>query len=196
MALNSLEADRLDIIDYTSRFPELKGAHHFVFNEVRPPGTKPAYVIMGINPGESQRPETAWTNIISDYVDKSPFVMTELFFWSSRNLTHFREKFGILQESPHLNFCVEKNKRLIRFYRPKAVICSGLGLISICQENFDLRYLRTGRRDDGTRTYELFKDENGITWIFTKHWTGARGYTKEDKRLIKEVIGREGSEHD
>jgi hypothetical protein len=76
----ALENDKFKIEEYTRRYPELSAAHHFVFNEVRPPGQDPKFVIMGVNPGESDRPETSWTNRITEYLGGRPYVMAELFF--------------------------------------------------------------------------------------------------------------------
>ena len=188
-----LDSDKREIEEYTKLYPELRNAHHFVFNEIRPNDANPVFVIMGINPGESAQPETPWTNRINDYVGGQPFVMTELFFWSSRNLEQFRERFGVLENSPHLDFCIKKNKNLIHFHKPSAVICPGLSLISPCTKMFDLAHARTGRRTDGSRVYEIYTGDHELPWIFTKHWTGARGFTNEDKYLIKEAIQREVS---
>lgn len=200
MTENILHAEEREIEAYTSLHPELSTAHHFVFNEIHPCGENPLFVIMGINPGESaQGPvdgKTPWTKRINEYVGGRAFVMTELFFWSSKNLTQFRERFGILEESPHLDFCIRLNKRLIDVHKPRAVVCPGLGLISLCKTRFDLTHAETGRRRDGARVYEVFKGEHGIPWIFTKHWTGARGFTNEDKLLIKTAIQREAPRDD
>ena len=213
MIKDTIENDKRDIEEYTKLYPELASADHIVFNEIHPEGTSPVFVVMGINPGEkgvtprnmeintenadrqAVKP-TPWVNKINYYVGNRPFVMTELFFWSSRNLTQFRERFGVLENSPHLEFCTQKNKKLIRFHKPRAVICPGLGLIPPCKKHFDLELVQTRRRGDGARVCELYKSEDGVPWVFTMHWTGARGFTNQDKLLIKEMIQEVAPKYD
>lgn len=210
-----LMTDIEEIEQYTGRHQELLKAHHFLFDLVHPVGATPKFVVMGINPGESKgndlhpgptqetskfdfhgvgRASLPWTRKTLKFLDGEPFVMTEIFFWSSVDEADFRvggRYEGPLKQSPHLEFCVRKNKKLIAAYRPRAVIVAGLGQSSLCATAFELDHVRTVRRNDRKRTCEIYRQKNGVPWIVAKHWTGARGFTCEDAELIKNSIREE-----
>ena len=194
---NELQAEAEELKAYAAQHPELGAAKHHVFDEIRPKGAKPEFVVMGINPGESNRPEGGWTKRICEYTEDRPFVMTELFFWSSKDRSDLERRYGPIET--HLPFCIGLNKRLIAHYRPKAVLCPGLGMIRLCvgANRFSLTHERTERRSppNGSaridRVYEVYRGKDGIPWFFTRHWTGARGFPNAYKELIKEALRQE-----
>ncbi|MBI1405248.1 MAG: hypothetical protein GC145_03875 [Caulobacter sp.] len=199
------------IAAYTARHPELKSAHHFLYDLRSPPDGLPRFVVMGINPGETKRDwdlsptpteETSrfdfhrraepsgsalrWARLAGDYLDHADYVLAEVFFWSSPDLRVFGERFGPLAKSPHLDFCRDMNRDLIEVYQPEAVVAPGLGSAGLCARLYGLTPLRT-IQDAGARVAEIYCD--GVRpWVFTKHWTGAFGLTAVQKRLIQDAI--------
>lgn len=204
------------IAAYTARHPELRSAHHFLYDLRVPPAGRPKFVVMGINPGESANDwqlsatpteETSrhdfhhvaektgsarrWANLANYYLDGADHVLAEVFFWSSRNMRQFEERFGSLSASPHLSFCRDMNLDLLNAYTPQAVILPGIGVASICAAMFDLRQVSTVR-DGPARLVEIYTD-SVRPWLFTKHWTGARGLTSAQKSQIREAIRQHSS---
>ena len=126
---------------------------------------------MGINPGESPRfcdrypgpteetsrfdwIETAgfsragipWSERCNFYLDGAPYVMTEMFLWSSRNLRELESRLREpLVRSHHLPFCREVNLELIGAHRPRAVIVVGLSAELLCRDLCGLQHHRTVR---------------------------------------------------
>ncbi|MGC2620120.1 MAG: hypothetical protein WA414_13835, partial [Acidobacteriaceae bacterium] len=115
-------------------------------------------------------------------------VFTELFFWSSRNHAELLERFESLWGSRHLKFCIEMNKDLIEVYQPKAVIFVGLSNSERAAKAFGLNYVAT-HRVGITRVVEHFRDEHR-PWFFTKHWTGSRGFTEEQRQAVRAYLER------
>jgi hypothetical protein len=115
-------------------------------------------------------------------------VFSELFFWSSNNQNEFKERYGELWKSPHLNFCTEKNELLLQEYRPKAVIFVGLGPAVRLATFFALTHIDT--LNDGTHRLVEYYHDNNRPWFFTKHWTGAFGFSKVQMDAIKHYIDK------
>src|SRR5208282_5661806 len=108
---------------YRDANPELRRAHHFLYDlPLDKDAGKPAVIVMGINPGETQydrdachgpteetwnldfhkesrgrsRGSVNWRRNAEFFALGKPVVLTELFFWSSNNQTERRERFGQL----------------------------------------------------------------------------------------------------
>ena len=141
------------------------------------------------------RNEVAWTSKIRKYCGTDNVVQTEAFFWSSKrvNEQHFDRRFGYSFNSErckkHLRFCAELNSELISNYRPKAIIAPGLNLIDILPSIYNLvpsciiKCPKTGHR-----LVEKYYSSEKLPWIFTKHWSGARGMTQEQTDIISKYI--------
>jgi hypothetical protein len=208
-----LTANIEEITTYTARYPELQEAHHFIYDLRRPSSDKPMFVVMGINPGESnsdwelvceRREETSrhdfhakggpsrsarrWASDAQYYLDNAPYVLAEVFLWSSKGMAQFGERFGSLKKSPHLPICTKMNKEIIEVYKPKAVVLPGIGMTDICASLYELEQVNSVNNSRG-RVIEHYTDGTR-PWIFTKHWTGARGFTVADRITIKDYIGR------
>ena len=196
---------------YTAQHPELRAAHHFLYDVRRPPKAKPEYLVMGINPGETDAdwkgaPQpteetsrhdfhtvTGWSKSACRWADHcefflggAPYALAEAFFWSSRDGKQFKERFGALETSPHLSLCTAMNMDLIEAYEPKAVVVPGLGLIRLCSSIYDLRKV-TVERDAKGRLAEHWTDGHR-PWIFTKHWTGSFGFSNEQRASVRDFI--------
>ena len=207
----NLNAEIEEIAAYTARFPELRQAHHFLFDLRYPATAKPRFVVMGINPGEvendwrlSAEPteETSrhdfhrrgepdghvppWVLQARYYLDGAPYVQSELFFWSSKDLAQFELRYDKLHRSPHLAFCRDLNRRLIAAHRPDAVVLPGLGTANLCATLYGLTHIRTVV-GHGARLAEVYSD-GARPWIFTKHWTGSFGLTREQRAAIRDAI--------
>jgi hypothetical protein len=206
--------DNIKLIEaYTRDNAELTQSHHFLYDLRIPKGSRAKFVVMGINPGESprfcanapgpteetsrfdwiesvglHRPEIPWSELCNFYLDTAPYVMTELFFWSSRNVPELEVRLGEpLCRSRHLPFCVDMNLALISVHRPRAVVVVGLGAERLCREHFGLRKHDTVR-SEGVRVAEQYFDGDGRPWLITKHWTGARSFTTGQRNSIQGAI--------
>ena len=206
-----LQANIERIAAYTAEHPELRRAHHWLYDLRSPPDGKPEFVIMGINPGETERdwklsPEPTeetsrhdfhhraekagsalrWATLASYYLDGADHVLAEIFLWSSRDMKEFTERFGPLAASPHLPFCREMNMDVIATYQPKAVILPGLGSAKHCASLYGLRH-RESIQEGGARVAEAYTDGQR-PWLFTKHWTGSFGLSAAQKERIRTAI--------
>src|SRR5713101_6768929 len=83
------------------------------------------YDFLGLGEREKSAP---WRKLCKEFLGTDNVLLTELFFWSSRNAVHFRERFGEpIYLSKHLPFCRDMNQRLLKIYKPKAVVVTGVG---------------------------------------------------------------------
>ena len=113
-------------------------------------------------------------------------MLTEAFFWSSKDGKQFKERFGDLAASPHLPFCTEMNQQLIEAYMPKAIIAPGLGLAEVCRPIYGLKFEDRLVCDKG-RLAECYTD--GIRpWVFTKHWTASFGFSNNQRSAVRDYI--------
>jgi hypothetical protein len=196
---------------YTAKHAELREAHHFLYdlplNERAGP---PEVVVMGINPGETQIDKDAcpgpteetskydfhehsplgrspgskrWRDLTAKFTGGRSVVFTELFFWSSKNHAELLERFESLWGSRRLRFCIDMNRDLIEAYQPKAVIFVDLNNSKKAASAFELEYVET-LRVYGTRVLEHYRDKHR-SWLFTKHWTGSRGFTVAQRDAIR-----------
>lgn len=196
---------------YTAEHPELAAAHHWLYDLKHPRDGKPRFVVMGVNPGETEgdwiiaptpteessrfdfhieqgtgRSAIRWSKAASFFLDGADYVLAELFFWSSYDSRVFTERFGPLHKSKHLPFCVQMNRDLITAYEPEAVVLPGLTHLKLVESLYGLTHVET-ILDGGTRVAERFTD--GIRpWVFTKHWTAAFGFTKAQRELARETV--------
>lgn len=197
---------------------ELRAAHHFMFALPRNANAakKMEIAIIGINPGESahdrryspgsgheetferdfhadakvrSRASKRWLNHVDYFTDGAPSVLTEIFFWSSRDLNEFKGRFGELSKSPHLDFCKECNSELLGVLKPKLVIGAGLGMASTAEKIFGLEHIGVSVRCEATGHRLIDEYSDGLRpWLFTKHWSGSRGFTKAQKSAIQDYI--------
>ena len=209
---SKLTANIERIAAYTAQHPELRQAHHFLYDLRSPPDGRPEFVIMGINPGETAwdwehypqpTEETSrydfhhraekdgdsalrWGKLCRFYLDGADYVLAEVFFWSSRDMSEFKERYGPLVASLHLPFCREMNLDIISAYQPKAVILPGLQSSTLCASLYGLRHVESIRHE-GARVVEAFSDGTR-PWLFTKHWSGAFGFTQTQRERVREAI--------
>lgn len=199
------------ISEYTAHHSELKAAHHFLYDLRCPRGGKPEYVVMGVNPGETDHdwkiaPEPTeetsrfdfhaghsvgtsakkWASSVQYFLGDADYVLAELFFWSSYDSRAFTERFGPMSKSKHLPFCVEMNKDLIEAYGPKAVVLPGLGNLPLVRDLYDLKSV--GQIKDGTVRVAEYYTDGQRPWVFTKHWTAAFGFSQKQRELAKQAI--------
>src|SRR5208282_1772392 len=211
-----MDRDRLDaaiqqIRAYTRAHPDLQKGHHFVFDyPLDKSAGKPEVLVMGINPGEVEsqwsvpgptestwnydfhhkvhrsRSSRNWHNNALFFSDGRPVVFTDLFFWSASDQKQFEQRYGPLWRSPHLSFCVSNIKILLDEYQPKMVIFPGLGQAERAAKVFGLGYVRAFSRG-GTRLVEHYRDRDR-PWFFTRHWSGAFGFSNDQKISIRQYI--------
>jgi hypothetical protein len=204
------------IAAYTGRHAELQQAHHFLYDLRSPQDGVPEYVVMGVNPGETQndwamvavpteetsrydfheehgrgRSSIRWSRAASYFLDGADHVLTELFFWSSRDHVEFKRRYGKLRSSPHLAFCVRLNGDLVEAYRPKAIVLPGLGHRGLCATGYGLTRVRTVHCAD-VRVAGVY-DDGQRPWVFTKHWTAAYGFSQSQREAVRNAI-REASD--
>lgn len=203
------------IRSYTRENEELLRAHHFLFDlPVNKSSLSARFVVIGINPGEQRgdweaypqpteetrekdfrdetgfRPRGAsrWIANIEFFCGTRDVVMSEFFLWSSKDVSgSFVERFECsLSKSKHLHFCADRNNALVDHYSPHAVIAPGLGYSSLFAGVYGLTYVNT-LRDGSSRLVEHF-ERGGTPWLFTKHWSGARGFSNAQRQSIRSYI--------
>lgn len=207
-----LTAELVEIAAYTAEHEELQQAHHWLFDLKSSPDSIPEVAIVGLNPGEwyrdweicptpteessrydfhevhgEGRASLPWTRLCNFFVGGRPFVQTELFFWSSRNSKQLEERYGPLRNSPHLAFCRDMNQRLFDKYDVKAVICTGINNDALCRILYGLGPLQHIVAVEGARVTKLYHDGRR-PWLFTKHWTGAFGFSLAQREGVKRSI--------
>ncbi|MEM9421576.1 MAG: hypothetical protein AAF986_03565 [Pseudomonadota bacterium] len=206
------------IRDYQSKHADLQACHHFTFDRrVNADGVKPVVAVIGMNPGEvkkdwrdfptstpleessefdfrdgQKRPRnsTKWLNNIGRFLDGKPATTTEFFLWSTPDTDEsFVERFGhAFEDSPHFDFCTKSNLALLEAHDIQLVVCPGLKSLEIANGRYGLRHVDTMRDErDGHRLVEHYEGQSR-TWLFTKHWSGSRGFDAEQMNLIKEYI--------
>lgn len=201
---------------YTDQHPELKAAHHFLYDLRHPRDGTPQYVVMGVNPGETAhdwtiapepteessrydfhidkgggRSAIRWTKAARYFLDNADYVLAELFFWSSYDSRKFTERFGPFAKSKHLQFCVELNKDLIEVYQPDAVVLPGLTHLPLVRQLYGLSPVRVVTHE-ATRVAEHYTDGKR-PWVFTKHWTAAFGFSRAQRELAREALRTAGT---
>lgn len=197
----------------TEAFAELNAAHHFLFDAHLKKGSSEVdFVVMGINPGETpfdlrnspektqetsdfdfhdsdgrSRSSSRWAKLAKEILQTDSVVLTELFFWSSKDSAQFKERYGDLRSSPHTSFCKELNIKLIQHYKPKAVIFTGLSVHKIVAEMYKLEFVQTHRAENSHRLIEQYSLQDR-PWIFTKHWTASFGFSKLQRIELTQKI--------
>lgn len=141
------------------------------------------------------RAAVPWTDWVLRMCGTNNVVQSEAFFWSSRSTRpeHFLDRFGFSMTDnacrPHLKFCRDMNAKLFESHKPSAVIVPGLGLYDLLEPIYDLsRHDTRSCPHTGHRLVVAATDSCGIPWLFTKHWTGARGFTDSQRALIQDSI--------
>jgi hypothetical protein len=197
-------------------YPELSSFHHFTFGRwIRERGTK-NLLLMGINPGESPDdwrnfPEgryeesseldplslhtttsrRQWGEQVDFYVPmKHGILISELFFWSSKDMHQLRERIPDWKTHPLIGFCRICNERLIEAYEIERVVFTGISLRTLVSKVYQL-----------TQTELIFDNSNrerllgarykgrGREWLFVRHWTGSRPrLLAHEKRDIQSLI--------
>jgi hypothetical protein len=196
---------------YTCQNPELLQAHHFLF-DLRLSEKEPQYVVMGINPGETTvdsalhrgpteetsefdyhakagrgKSSKRWLTEVEFFLQTDRVVLSEYFFWSSQDMKQFKELFGSFEKSRHLPFCRDMNMQLINRYQPRAIISPGLRAAKTVAPLYDLKHVRSIKANNGHTLIEHFSGESR-PWIFTKHWTGSRGFSNAQRQQIRSYI--------
>lgn len=196
---------------YTAEHPELRAAHHFLYDLRFPKDGKPQFVIMGVNPGETHhdwviapepteetsrydfhdevgagRSAIRWSKAAQYFLGDADYVLAEIFFWSSYDSRIFRERFGPMEKSRHLAICTEMNRDLIDFYQPSAVVLPGLTHIRLVQQLYGLTHEESIALD-GVRVAERYSD-GSRSWVFTKHWTAAFGFSRQQREVARNSI--------
>lgn len=209
-----LRANILEIERYTANYPALARAHHWLYDSRYPASGTPRYVVLGINPSETKedwarykiptedssrfdyhdrcnltRAAKNWKRNSEFALDGAHYVLAELFFWSSKDINkkHFRETFGPLERSPHLEFCTRLNKELIDAHQPKAVVALGISLSALFARLYGLTHKATLRSTKGDRVVERFTDGHR-DWLIVRHWTGSRGFSNEHLDMIRAEV--------
>lgn len=203
-----------EILAYTKAHDDLSESHHWLFDlpPFKDEPFDPKHIVFGINPGEgkerlclSQTEETrffdcheeysgkgarekiGWTKKLFDILETRRIIQTELIFWSTKTVGVLNERFGPLKRNPHLSFCCEKNRQLIDYHNPESIICPGLGMLEVTVQAFGLNRIDSIKASNGDRLIEHYSDGTR-DWVFTKHFSGAFGFTNEQKNAIKSYI--------
>lgn len=213
-ALNSVRT-------YSKANSDLSLSHHFLYAlPIDPIASQASYdfLVLGVNPGETDdswdiinepgqeesfehdfhevanrttRGRENWRKKIRSTLPQGATILSELFFWSSKNIAELNKRFPTWRDGQHIAFCTAKNIELIESVRPQAVIFSGFSEIKLVRNLFGLRQQKVERccacdlkiaelHDDGTRK-----------WFFVPHLSGSKGVTNRQRKLASDFISRE-----
>ncbi len=118
------------------------------------------------------------------------------FFWSSANKgKKFTETFGYKWKSKecfkHFDFCKKRNIELIKYHKPKIVIAPGIGDAKYFSSMYEMKHIDT-LRDEHKKTHRLIEEYefHGIPFIFTKHWTGAFGFSNAQVEQVTNYLSK------
>ena len=180
--------------------------------------TQVDFLVMGINPGETAacraiaKGEGNEESFLEDYQQRgsdytpgrrrwfarvqrilpgAACVFSELFFWSTPSTSDLKKRYGPLHKNKHLDFCRDANLRLLDLLRPRVVVFPGLTAIPVVVNKYSLSVMRNPPircKRTSHRLVEHFADGAGRDWIFTKHWSGGRGFSREQEEVIKDYI--------
>lgn len=207
----------VEVREYQQQHRELLKSHHFV---VAVPLNKGAdtfeYLVMGLNPGEQDGnwlahsgpteetvdydwldciPRTdsskRWRTKVEYFCGTTNVLQSDLFFWSTNNIgSAFVDRFGTaFRKSPHLQFCCEINLKLVDLTQPKAVVAPGITHADEFAHRYGLSPVNSIVTEDGHRLIAHFERDR-IPWIFTKHWTGSRGFSAAQAELVRGYISQ------
>lgn len=205
-----------NIRSYTNRHTELREAEYFIFDRhLFDSKGPPDALLLGINPKESgdfvpghsvcqeissehdfrkglpqRRATNNWLKNVQEMLGGDNVTTSEFFFWASANTGEaFYKRFHYpFTNNPHLRFCMRMNNVLISEYGIRRIVCPGLVNTKIAKDNYELKHEKTVRCPvTSHRLIEHFSDVRS-DWIFTKHWTGARGFSLTQKQLIKSYL--------
>lgn len=217
MGLSLVLLSNIEAIEaHQNKFPELKQAHHYVYDKRYSSAPRARFMLMGINPGEgpsdsadwpvngdpaeetsrfdfqTQRKENGsakrWRSLCNEILGTLDVALTEMFFWSSKDVNELEQRYGKLAETVHVDFCRGLNRSLIEFHGPEAVIVVGIGkkYRALLPPTYDLELLSEHPNEAG-RTIIAEYTDGTRPWIFLKHWTGARP-SKPERARMREYV--------
>jgi hypothetical protein len=213
---NIIKQNIRKIREYTALHRELWAAHHFLYDSrINRECATIEFIVMGINPGETDEiwekapkkgdmplEETSdfdfhdeygrddsgkqWFKKIELFLRTTNVSLTECFFWSSSDMNQFRTRYGKLSASRHLPFCVELNRQLIALHNPRAIVFPGISYSARVSKLYSLAHVQS-LSQHAQRLVEHYHDGDR-PWFFTKHWSGAFGFSNEQRCAIRDYI--------
>ena len=140
------------------------------------------------------RASIPWSKVCKRCLPDSKIFQSEFFFWSSANTNdEFINRFGYsFKDCPHFDFCKECNLELIRFHKPKLIVATGTSWVDLFSNKYDLRHIKTLKREINKKQGKIIchYEWEDIPFIFTPHWSGARGLNKEVQSEIKDYLSK------
>lgn len=207
--MSGLVAEIERIRDFTRADPKLSSCHHFSFDFRLGKGDRAEFVVFGLNPGETRddlqfepgpteesslfdyrrgvdsRSRAHWLKTCRDILETDSIALTELIFWSSPTIPVLKARLGDLK--PYAEWCRPLNEALFAYHQPRAIVAPGLGLLPLTAETYGLRHVETVRNAEGKRLIEHWTRDDR-PWVLTKHWTGAFGFSCEEKKKITDYV--------
>ena len=117
-------------------------------------------------------------------------VQTEAFFWSSNKLNTMLRRYGGTRRffsSDEFRFCVELNKRLITYHRPRTVVLVGSTHERRFAEAYGLRNPEIILNSQGEKLLVRYEDANDLPWFILRHWTGDWRMKKSINRALVKI---------
>ena len=138
------------------------------------------------------RSAVKWTKTTEAFCETKQYIQSEMFFWSSKDIGMLESRFGSLtarnQPNKHLEFCNRLNRELINLTAPSAIVVPGIGCTKIMSKNFNLTFEDSIKDPESNhRLCERYSDKER-TWLFTKHWSGAHGFSSDQRAIVKREI--------
>ena len=196
-------------------YKELQKCHHFVYDYQLRDGNK-KILFMGVNPGEDDKDwydfpngqceesmhydfrkgkslppnSKKWFKTINEMIPNNFGIMlSELFFWSSKNLVKLSERVPNWKNGPIMEFCVKANNWLINERNIKMIIVTEVSNIKLFSKLYNLKFIeKFFDSNNNRRLVEKFVSKDGKIWLFTLHLTSTRGFTANMKLNIKRII--------
>jgi hypothetical protein len=211
-------SDLMQVVrNYQQKHVELLKSHHFVAAvPLRPDGVEFDYLVVGLNPGEQDsnwtafprtteetidfnwleslpggptRQAKAWRKKVAQFCGTDQVLQSDFFFWSTNNVGKaFTERFGTpFHKSKHLEFCRDINLKLVELTKPKAVVCPGISHAESFARLYGLEPVNFVPTPSGGKLIAHY-ERSGMPWVFSKHWGGAFGFTKEQRATVASYI--------
>ena len=143
--------------------------------------------------GRSPLSKTRKTKI-KNFLGKNIFdktTHTELFFWCSENTgKDFQKRYGTkFEESPHIEFCIKMNQKLIKRVQPRAIFFESLSKIKILERFFNIEKVNSHYSE--TRSVDEYLIDDKYRLLNFDHLSSGPPASLERKQvsdIVKKLI--------
>ena len=143
------------------------------------------------NSPSSKRWESITNYFLGDISEN--IFLSEFFFWSSpqvgekKGKEKFSERFGYkFIDCPHLDYCRERNKELIRFHKPKLILATGVSYAELFIKLYNMSVIKIlkGKR----MRIIIHADFMNTPFLFIPHPSSAHISKSEKKEILNYLL--------